>query len=418
MKSITISIILFIHFVSFSKAQIYSGWREENRTGVSSEKGLLKSWPEGGPDLLWSNQKLPVGFSSVSISKNYILVTGTDQQNDILVALDTLGNIKWQTIFGRAWNESNPEARCTPTIICDKVYVSSGLGDLACVEINTGNIIWSSKTSEQYKGTYGPWGIAESLLVDGDKLFYTPGGNETTMVALDRNNGSLIWKSESLGDFPGYVSPLLINFLGRKIIVNVSEKHVFAIDAETGSIIWKFKHLDYHAENAVAVWPDAPRIKCVTPIYKDGRIYVTGGYNHGGMMFDLIEEGNKVNLAWYDSVLDVHHGGVVLLNGYIYGANWLNNGDGNWCCINWNSGKKMYEEHWKCKGSIIAADGMLYIYDEKSGFVGLVKANPEKFDLVSSFKIKEGTGPYWAHPVIHKKKLYIRHGNALMAYKL
>jgi outer membrane protein assembly factor BamB len=106
------------------------------------------------------------------------------------------------------------------------------------------------------------------------------------------------------------------------------------------------------------------------------------------------------------------------VNVYLYGSNWLNNSNGNWCCIDWNTGKKIYEVHWKCKGSIISADGMLYIYDEKSGFVGLVRANPGKFDLVNSFRVTQGSGPYWAHPVIHNGKLYIRHGNALMAYNI
>jgi outer membrane protein assembly factor BamB len=135
-------------------------------------------------------------------------------------------------------------------------------------------------------------------------------------------------------------------------------------------------------------------------------------------MLNLTDGGKNAAVAWTDSVLDVHHGGGVLVNGYIYGSNWLSNTDGNWCCIDWNTGKKMYEEHWKCKGSIISAEGMLYIYDEKSGNVGLVKVNPAKFDLISSFKVTEGSGPYWSHQVIHHGKLYLRHGNALMVYNI
>jgi hypothetical protein len=163
---------------------------------------------------------------------------------------------------------------------------------------------------------------------------------------------------------------------------------------------------------------DKEQIMCVTPVFSNDNIYVTGGYNHGGVMINLADQGRKASVAWTDDVLDVHHGGVVLVNGYIYGANWLNNGNGNWCCIDWNTGKKMYEEHWKCKGSIISADGLLYMYDEKAGFIGLVRPDPEKFDLVSSFKVKSGSGPYWAHPVIHNGVLFMRHGEALMAYDI
>lgn len=410
-KKISLISLLVLISVNFSAGQKISEWRPENRTGVSAEKGLLKSWPESGPKLLWFNQDLPSGFSSPTFGNESIYLTGNKDKNDILVAMDTLGKIKWQTPYGSSWNGSNPESRCTPTVEGNRVYVSSGSGDLACIDGINGTIIWSLKASETYKGTFGPWGIAESLLIDGNNLFFTTGGPETMTIALDKKTGKLVWKSESLNDIPAYVSPVLINYSGKKLIVNVSSSYVFAIDPSTGKILWKIKHLDINPEKA-------EQIKCVTPLYREGNIYVTGGYDHGAFMLRLTEGGNNAVIAWTDKVLDVHHGGVVLVNGYIYGSNWLSNNDGNWCCIDWNTGKKKYEEHWKCKGSIISAEGLLYIFDERSGYVGLVKANPEKFDLISSFKISKGSGPYWAHPVIHNGKLYIRHGKVLMAYDI
>lgn len=399
-------------------AQPYSEWREENRTGVSSETGLLKVWPEAGPELLWTNTDLPKGYSSVSFDKESIFVTGIEGDSDVLLSLDMQGNINWKITYGRAWPDSYPDSRCTPTIDGKQVYVSSGFGDLACVDAATGRIIWSNKASETFKGTYGPWGIAESLIIDGDKLYFTPGGPETTTIALNKHNGELIWKTESLNDNPGYVSPVMYEYAGKNYLANVTARYVFAVDLSDGTIQWSFDHLQVNAEKAIAVWPDAPAIKCVTPLYHDGQIYITGGYDHGSFLLDLSENGDAVSVVWTDEVLDVHHGGVVLLDGYIYGSNWLNNSNGNWCCLQWETGKKMYEESWKCKGSVIAAEGMLYIYDEKRGNVGFVKATPGGFELISSFRIEEGSGPHWAHPVIHQGHLYIRHGNALMAYKI
>ena len=405
--------------VQLGDDQQISEWREENRTGVSSETGLLKTWPEEGPELIWSNVDLPKGHSQVTFGNNTIYLTGNDGQNDILVALDAYGKIKWQTIYGRAWSASNPESRCTPTVEGNMVYVSSGYGDLACVDAESGAIVWSLKASETYAGTYGQWGIAESLIIDGQKLYFTPGGPETMTIALDKATGSLIWKSASLNDGPAYVSPILIDYAGKKIIINVSLQYIFAVDASTGDILWSVSHVEaIDSEKSIAIWPDAPLIKCVTPLYNNGRIYVTGGYDHGSIMLSLNDDGTNVSVDWTDTVLDVHHGGVVLLDGYIYGSNWLSNADGNWCCLDWSTGKKMYEEHWKCKGSIISAEGMLYIYDEKTGFIGLLRPNPEKFDLVRSFRMKEGSGPYWAHPVIHNGNLLLRHGNALMVYNI
>lgn len=411
MKTTILSIILLTSLTCIIEAQKISEWRPENRTGVSAETGLLKSWPASGPNLFWSSLGLAKGYSSPSFGTNTIYITGNKDNDDILFALDMHGKILWQTVMGRAWTGANPESRATPTVEGNKVYTCSGLGDLACIDGTTGKIIWTYKGSELNKGTYGAWGIAESLLIDGDKVYFSPGGPETMTIALNKANGNVIWKSESLNDKPGYVSPIFINYAGKKMIVNVSLGHVFGVDVTNGEILWKVAHEGKEGRGDL--------IKCVTPLFQDGWVYVTGGYNTGGMMVEIAKDGKSAKVVWTDNVLDVHHGGVVLINGYIYGSNWLNNSDGNWCCIEWKTGKKMWEEHWNCKGAIIAAEGMLYIYDERKGNVGLLKVNPEKFDLVSSFKVTLGnTGPFWAHPVIHNGILYLRHTNALMAYDI
>jgi outer membrane protein assembly factor BamB len=325
------------------------------------------------------------------------------------------GKMLWKEVMGRAWNGSYPESRATPTVEGSFVYTCSGYGDLACFDGTNGKIKWSYKASELHQGTYGKWGIAESLLLDGDKLYFSPGGPETMTIALNKTTGALIWKSASLDDKPGYVSPILIQFAGRKMIVNVSMDHVFGVDAGNGEILWKVAH-------KVSDDPNLRRyelIKCTTPLYKDGMVYVTGGYDTGGMMIRMAEDGKSAGIIWTDTNLDDHHGGVVQVDGYIYGSNWLNNGNGNWICLDWNTGEKKWEEHWNNKGSIISAEGMLYIYDEKNGYVGLLRATSEKFDLVSSFRVTQGNpGPFWAHPVIRNGVLYLRHNNALMAYDI
>jgi outer membrane protein assembly factor BamB len=415
MKTKILTIIFLALFSGFIKAQTISEWRPENRTGVSAETGLMKSWPATGPALLWSNLELGKGYSSPSFGASTIYITGISGTYDILYALDMKGKILWQTVIGRAWNEATPESRSTPTVEGDRIYTCSGLGDLACIDGITGKSIWSYKASEMNKGTYGRWGIAESLLIDGEKIYFSPGGPETMTIALDKATGNIIWKSQSINDKPGYASAILINHAGRKMIVIVSMNYIFGVDPSNGEILWKVAH-DQSSD------PNMRRyelIKCTTPLYKDGMVYVTGGYDTGGMMVKIGEDGKSASVVWTDSVLDDHHGGVVLLNGYIYGSNWLSNADGNWCCIDWNTGKKMWEEHWQCKGSVISAEGLLYIYDEKRGNVGLVKPNPEKFELVCSFQVTQGdAGPFWAHPVIHNGILYIRHTNALMAYDI
>ncbi|HEX2396076.1 MAG TPA: PQQ-binding-like beta-propeller repeat protein, partial [Bacteroidales bacterium] len=366
----TFVIIILALLVGTLKSQDISEWREENRTGVSAETGLLKTWPAEGPTLLWSNLDLNKGYSSVSFGNGLIYTTGTDGQNDILYALDTDGKIKWQVVMGRAWNDSYPESRATPTVEGKMVYTCSGYGDIACFDGMSGKMIWSYKGSEINKGTYGMWGIAESLIIDGDKLYFSPGGPETMTIALDKNTGAEIWKSASLDDKPGYVSPILVQYAGYKMIINASLGHVFAVNADNGEILWKVPH----QQSSDPGMRRFDLIKCTTPLYKDGMVYVTGGYDTGGMMVKMAADGKSANVVWTDATLDDHHGGVVLIDGCIYGSNWVNNGNGNWCCIDWNTGKTMWEEKWNNKGSLIAAEGMLYVYDEKGGNVGLVRA--------------------------------------------
>jgi len=415
MKTTTLSITLLIMLSGCIEAQKINEWRPENRTGVSAETGLMKSWPADGPTLLWSNLELGKGYSSPSFGTNTIYITGLSGTDDILYALDMKGKVLWKTVMGRAWTGATPDSRATPTVEGNRVYTCSGLGDLACIDAANGKVIWSYKASEMNKGTYGTWGIAESILIDGEKIYFSPGGPETMTIALNKTTGSVIWKSVSLGDKPGYISPILINYAGKKMIINASLVNVFAVDASNGEILWKVAH-------ELSSDPNMRRfelIKCTTPLYKDGMVYVTGGYDAPGMMVKIGSDGKSATVAWTDPTLDDHHGGVVHVNGYIYGSNWVNNNNGNWCCIEWNTGKKMWEEPWNCKGSIISAEGMLYIYEEKNGNVGLVRANPEKLDLVSSFKVTLGdAGPFWAHPVIHNGILYLRHTNALMAYNI
>ncbi|MBU8893623.1 MAG: PQQ-like beta-propeller repeat protein [Bacteroidales bacterium] len=390
-------------------------WRGNNRNGIYDESNLLKVWPENGPELLWSTDSLSMGNSSMSFGNKTIYLTGTIGKMDEVIAIDLQGNIKWRMPYGRAWNESYPEARCTPTIDNEKLYVSSGLGDVACLDAISGDILWKVNANDKYEGKLNLWGIAESLLIVDDKVIFSPAGNQTTIIALDKLTGEEIWASKSIQDSTAYVSPILINYAEKKIIVNVTSNHVVGVNAQDGDILWKYRYFDLYPNPS---HPHAPIINCVTPLYNDGKIYVTSGYNAAGAMFKILPDASNIELLWTDTIIDTHHGGVVQVGDYIYGSNWINNSQGNWCCINWTSGEKQYEAKWKTKGPIIYADGMLYCYEEKTGYLALVEANPNEYKIVSSFKIPLGNGPHWSHPVINNGVLFVRHGKALMAYSI
>ena len=407
----TIFILMAVILItSQTIADDWPQWRGPERNGTSQEKNLLKSWPANGPELLWSKKELGRGFSSVSIAKGRLYITGTVDHQEMLTVLDLDGNIKWQTKYGPNWKGSNPEARTTPTVDGNLVYVMSGMGKIVCIDVSSGKIKWSVDAVTEFDGEYHSWGIAESPLVVDDKVICTPGGENASVVAFDKISGKLIWQSKSLSEIANYCSPILIKKGNKKIIATQLAESFVGIDASNGSVLWRDEYEDYQ--------DDPKDINIISPLYDNGFVFITSGYDNASAMFELSDDGTKIKRKWINDVLDVHIGGVVKVNNYIFGSNWQNNTNGNWVCVDWNTGKVMYEEKWITKGSIITAEGMLYCYEEKNGNLALVKATPDKFEIISSFKIPFGSGPHWAHPSISDGKLYVRHGDVLMVYDI
>lgn len=390
-------------------------WRGPHRDGKSDETGLLKTWPEQGPKVLWSIEGIGRGYSSPSVRNNIVYATGMIDRTDYLHAIDPKGKVLWKIPIGKGWFEAQKGVRSTPTIEEERIYVISGMGEISCIDASKAEPLWTVPAFEKFHGEHGQWGIAESLLLVHDKVIYTPAGKETTMVALDKNSGETIWKSDSLPDYTGYASPILIRWGGNEIVANVTANYIFGVDSRDGKILWKYKYSDLDTPT----WhPDAPIINIPTPLFHQGYLYVTSGYDHVGVMFKLSEDASDIAFVWKDATLDCHHGGVVLVDGYIYGSNWIDNARGNWACVEWKTGKTMYEKPWQTKGSIIYADGRLYCYEERRGIVALVKPNPEDFAIVSQFRVEAGAGPHWAHPAISNGILYIRHGETVTAYDI
>jgi outer membrane protein assembly factor BamB len=409
-------IIVCLCSVSFIfSGQDISQFRGPNRNGVFPAKGLLNTWPESGPKLLWVKEDLDRGYASVSVTEKAIYVTGRKNADEFLTVLDLKGKQLWRIRYGHGVKRTYPDTRCTATIEKDLIYVISGAGEVVCIDGNNKRIKWSIPAYEKFKGEFWQWEIAESPLIVENKVIYTPGGNQTAMVALDKLSGETIWQTKSFNEPSAFVSAILINFKGKKIIATVMTETIFGVDPNNGQILWHVKYSDIDPPTFHA-W--APKNNCITPLYSDGQLFVTSGYDHVGVMFKLINGGNAIKRMWVNPTLDCHHGQIVKVGNYIYGANWINNSQGNWCCLDWSTGKTMYEKKWQTKGSISAADGMLYCYEEKRGNLALVEPTPEDFKIVSSFRITQGSGPHWTQPVIHKGVLYIRHGDALMAYDL
>jgi len=387
-------------------------WRGPNRTGIYPDKALLKVWPKDGPQLLLELKNIGNGYSSAVIAKNTINVCGRKDSLDMVSSYDLNGKKNWETSYGRSWNRTFPDTRCTPTIENNRIYLVSGMGEVSCVDAVTGKLSWTVDAQTEFKGEPNKWGVAESAVVSDKAVFCVTGGEETSVIALSKTDGKLIWKTKSLGGTSAYASSVIIEKAGLRLLLAQTANDLIAINIENGDIVWNFNLMKYHTGEM------GKGANTNTPLFYNDEILITSGYDHPAIMLSLSTDGRSVSLKWTNPDFDNHLGGVVKVGDYIYGSNWLNNNTGNWMCVEWETGKTRYETKWLSKGPIISADGLLYCYEEKSGNLALVKPNPEKFDVVSSFKISKGEGPHWAHPSIYDGKLLVRHGDYLMVYNL
>ena len=392
--------------------QIQAGWRGPGRTGIYNETGLMKEWPASGPALIWEANGIGIGYSSVTVTNDAIYITGIRVDKDVLTAFTQDGKKKWDVEYGSMSKVgSAPESRCTPTFYKGKLYVVSGQGELSCISTD-GKIIWSVNYYQKYTPPSLRFGITESPVVVDNKVIVTPGGNTASMVAYDVDNGNVVWESPSLNESSMYVNPLLVVEKGMKVIITHTPTYIIGVDATNGKLIWKF---DFSKVNADL---RGGKNYIQTPIYRDGYVFAANGYGQTAAKIKISFDGSEPTLEWKNPEINPHVGGMVLLGNYIYSSTHDNNSMGRWICVDWKTGKTMWTTLWNNKGSVISAEGLLYIYEEKSGNVALVKPNPEKLDIISSFQVTQGTGPYWAHPVIDKGRLFLRHGDYLAVYSI
>jgi outer membrane protein assembly factor BamB len=388
---------------SICRGEDWPHFRGPNRDGKSRETGLLKTWPAEGLKPVWVADGLGEGYSGPSVAGGAIYVTGMvgDDHQGVLYAFDLTGKLQWKKPYGPEWSGMYPGTRATPTVDGDRVYLLSGTGRLTCFRAATGEELWSNQVAESFGGVMQPCGYAESVVIDGDQVICTPGGTNACFAALDKLSGKTVWISEGFTEQSAYCSPMVVERGDKRLLVTVVQKHVVGVNLDKGHVEWR------HPQDPDAKDPN----HSVSPVYDDGRIYVTSGHGVGGQMVKLSADGTRVDPGWTDEVLNTLHGGLIAYEGHVYGSNM----HGEWVCIDLESGEVMYKSEALDTGSVTFADGMLYCYGE-DGTMGLVKATPTGFDPSGRFKVTEGEGNHWSHPVISGGRLYIRHGDVLLAY--
>jgi outer membrane protein assembly factor BamB len=380
-------------------------WRGPDRTDISRETGLLKSWPQGGPKRLWLYENAGNGYSGPAIAAGKLFTLGTRDGIEILLVLDAatgkeLQAVKIGAILDNDWGDG---PRGTPAVDGNRVYALSGPGNLVCVNVADGKVLWDV-TMESLGGRRPNWGYTESVLVDGNKVLCTPGGKKGAIAALDKMTGKVLWQSKEFTEPAHYSSIVAAEINGTPQYVQRTEKAVVGISANDGKLLWETSF-----PGRTAVIP--------TPIVKGNEVYVTAGYGAGCKMV-RIEPGNQVTTVYENKVMKNHHGGAILVGDHVYG-----HADPGWVCQDFKTGEAVWTHRGFGKGAIgAAADGMLYCLEEGSGKVVLIEASPKewkehgRFTLSPQTKIRSARGKIWTHPVVSHGKLYLRDQDLIYCY--
>jgi outer membrane protein assembly factor BamB len=378
-----------------------SQWRGDLRNGVYNETGLLKTWPDEGPPLLWHYDGLGEGYTSVAVANDKIYITGMIDSTGYLHVLDLNGHILKKKAYGLEWNENYNGTRSTVNVNDGKLYIFSGRGVLSCLDENSLDVLWSKDIEKDFDGSNLKFGMTESPLIVDDVIYLTPGGKKYNMVALNKNTGEPIWVSAGIGKPSTYCSPQYAGDLQTPLVINAIDSSLVAFDAGTGKMLWEVEQKNPYGHS-----PN-------TPIYEDGLLFSTSGGGVGSVLYSLAPDGKIAEKRWTNE-MDSKHGAAVKVGNYVYGSGEKNR---YWYCIDWQTGETIYKNNRIGVGNIIAADGMLYCYSDR-GELALVEANHEKFNITGNIRIQLGTNQHWAHPVIRRGVLYLRHGDTLMAYKI
>ena len=386
-------------------------WRGVNRDGKSAATGLIAQWPEAGPKMLWQVDGLGEGYSTPAVVGDSIYLLGTQGSKAFVFSLSREdGRQQWKSPLGKkggGGGYSGPKG--TPSIGGDLLFALGGDGTLVCAKRDNGQEVWRKNLKQDFGGKHGHWEYAESPLIDGRKLICTPGGGSQTIVALDKTDGNLLWKSP-IGNFTndayvsaGYASPIVADILGTRQYITFIHGGVVSVDAKNGIPLWRYDS------------PANGTANCSTPVVLNNNVFAASAYGTGGGRATLKRSGRTWNVVedYFVEKMENHHGGFILHEGFIYGTN-----NSVLMCLDWNNGNIKWQDRCVGKGSVTLADGHLYVRGEK-GDVALVEATPNGYREKGRFKQPDRSDKNaWAHPVVAGSHLYLHDQDRLMCYEL
>jgi outer membrane protein assembly factor BamB len=405
-KAFTLVVTLFLGAVVAHAGADWPQWQGPERNRVSKETGLLAEWPSGGPRVVWTANNLGAGYGSMAVAGNRVFVQGTRDNSSLVFAFNRAdGKEVWSKAIGpvetRQRVDQGVGPRGTPTVDGDRLYVLTENGDLACLKTD-GSSVWQLNILKDFGGSQPAWMISESPLVDGPHLVVTPGGPGAGMVKLDKMTGKTVWASKDLSDAAAYSSVVVADVQGVRTYMTFTANTGVGVRASDGKLMFRSQK----GANNVA--------NIATPVYAGNQVFFASGYGAGGALLNLTAQNGEVaaSEAYATREMKNHHGGMVLVGGYLYGYD-----DAILTCLEFATGKMMWRDRSVGKGSVTYADGRLYVLSENN-LMGLVEATPTGYSEKGRFQIPERARRSWAHPAISDGRLYVRNQDTLLVYDI
>jgi outer membrane protein assembly factor BamB len=380
----------------------WTQWRGANRDGISQETGLLKQWSAEGPPLVWKAQGAGAGYSSLAVTGGRIYTMGLRGDREYVIAFDAAtGKEAWATVNGGAYRDGRGDGpRGTPTVEGDRLYALGGKGDLSCLDAKTGKVVWTMNVLQKFGGENIGWGISESPLIVGEKLLVNAGGAGASVVALNKRDGTLIWKSQS--DAPGYSSAIPLQVGGKTEVVFFTSRRAMGLDVNDGKLLWEYDHASNRTANVA------------TPVARGNRVFVSSDYGTGGGLVEIKADAKGVAAQeiYFTREMRNHHSSSILVGDYLYGFS-----SSILTAMRFDTGEVAWRDRSVGKGSLAYADGMLYALSE-NGVVGLIEATPDSYRERGRFHIAQGSLPTWTHPVVAGGRLYLRDQDTIYAFDI
>ena len=372
-------------------------WRGPNRDGISKETGLLNQWPTDGPPLVWKATGAGTGYSSLSISNGRIFTMGVRQGREYVLAFDAnTGKELWATPHGGVFkNDRGDGPRGTPTVDGNRLFALGGNGDLSCMETGSGRLVWTMNILQKFGGSNPRWGISESPLIMGEKVLVNAGGQDASVIALNKKDGSLLWKSQS--DGAGYSSAMPVQVGSTTQVVFFTDDRALGVDLKDGRLLWSYGR----ASNDVA--------NVATPVVRGNRVFVSSDYGTGAALVEIKDDGTAQEV-YFTKEMRNHHSSSILIGEHLYGFS-----SGILTAMKFDTGEVAWRDRSVGKGSLVYADGNLYAFSE-NGVVGLIEATPTGYREKGRFRIQQDSLPTWTHPVVAGGRLYLRDQNTIYAY--